>query len=412
MRRRPPPLSTILVKPAGPDCSLQCTYCFYRCKADLFGGGAHRMDLSTLEALVRKALARGRGPVSFVWQGGEPTLMGLDFFRKAVALQRRFGRGRTVGNALQTNGVALDDAWAGFLAEARFLVGLSWDGPADIHDTYRKDAAGRGTFGDVSRAADLLLAAGVEVNALAVVNDLSVEHPERIYRFFLDRGLAHMQFVPCIEPDPNQPHRPAPFCPAPEAYGRFLCRLFDAWKADFDPEGLPTTSIRRFDALARSFAGEPPPECTLAKVCGSYLVVEHNGDIYPCDFFVESDKKLGNIRRDDPAALLGSAAQRQFGRLKARLPKPCGDCPWLAHCRGGCIRHRGPWGEAEQPNHFCTAYRALFEHAEPTLRRVARAWNAHKARSTAPAPSSSRPPGRNAPCPCGSGKKYKRCCGR
>jgi len=262
------PLNSILIKPAGPDCNMACDYCFYLEKADLFTETpVHRMSETVLEEMIRQVMAQAGPEISFGWQGGEPTLMGLDFFEKAVDLQKRYGRSRSVGNGLQTNGLLIDGKWAPFLARYNVLVGLSLDGPEHVHDRYRKLRGGGSSWSRVRDRARLMLDAHVSVNALVVVNDYSVRFPEEIYLFHKELGLNYMQFIPVT----------APFTLSAEEYGPFLCKLFDLWLADFK-DGLATTSIRFFDSLFFHYVDMRPPECTLLKECGVYVVGEHNGD--------------------------------------------------------------------------------------------------------------------------------------
>ncbi len=402
------PLNSVLIKPAGPDCNMACTYCFYLEKAELFPAPKlHRMEDRVLRETVRQVMRAGGQQVSFGWQGGEPTLMGRHFFERAVQYQIRYGRpGQVVGNGLQTNGILIDENWARFLAEAKFLVGLSLDGPQHIHDRYRRMRGGQSSWRRVVRARDLMLNAGVEVNALIVVNDYSVRFAREIYEFHKENGLVHMQFIPCVETDPTDPTRAAPFSVDAEAYGRFLCELFDLWMADFR-HGEPTTFIRWFDSLFFTYVGLPAPECTLLEECGVYVVVEHNGDVFSCDFFVEPRWYLGNVLEGRLIDFLNSERQREFGRVKKQLPQECRTCPWLRHCWGGCPKDRLRDPRDQGSNHFCLSYKMFFEHADKRFQELARRWKAQQEAARA----RPRKVGRNDPCPCGSGLKYKHCCG-
>jgi len=398
-------LQSLLIKPAGPDCNLACTYCFYLEKAGLFADRpVHRMDEAVLEAMIRRALSPASPQFSFGWQGGEPTLMGLDFFRRAVELQEKYGGGRRISNTLQTNGMLIDAAWAAFLKAHRFLVGLSLDGPAHVHNHYRKKRDGSNTWEQVMAAARVMLDHGVEVNALVVVNDYSVNFAKEIYQFHKELGLPWMQFIPCVERDPADPSRPAPFSVSAEAFGEFMMTLFDLWWADL--HGLtPATNIRFFDAVFHHYMEVPPPMCTLAEACGDYLVVEHNGDVYPCDFFVEAQHRLGNVMDDDLNTLFQSPQQRAFGRAKSSRHENCQSCPWLRLCWGGCPKDRID-ESAPGLSHLCEGYKLFFAHAHDRFSDLTRRF---KAREAAPPPSSIQ---RNDPCPCGSGRKYKQCCGK
>jgi uncharacterized protein len=367
-------LSSVLIKPAGPDCNMACTYCFYRDKESFFPGGKiHRMSDEILEETLKQIFAQPLQAVSIGWQGGEPTLMGLPFFEKAVALQIRYGKGKSVGNGLQTNGLLIDKNWAKFLREYNFLVGLSLDGPEHVHDRYRLRRGGQDTWAEVVDRARLMLDEGVEVNALVVVNDYSVQFPEEIYKFHEELGLDHMQFIPCVETDPGDPSRGADFSASGEAFGKFLMRLFDLWLADFK-NGEPTTFIRFFDSLFFRYVDREPPECDLRAECGNYLVIEHNGDVYACDFFVEEGWKLGNVMEGKLIHMLNSARQNEFGRIKADLPEACLACEWLRFCRGGCTKDRLRDPRDGGLNHFCDGYKMFFAHTDPHLRRLAENW--------------------------------------
>jgi uncharacterized protein len=364
------------------------------------------MSDEVLEETIRQIVSQPAEQVSIGWQGGEPTIMGLDFFRKAVSAMERHGTVRSVGNGLQTNGILLDSEWANFLKRYRFLVGLSLDGPEHVHDRYRHTLDGSGTWKKVTDAARLLLEAGVEVNALSVINDYSVRFPGEIYSYFKETGLPHMQFIPCVEPDAENSGSVSGYSVSPEDFGSFLCTLFDLWLADFR-EGAPTVYVRFFESLLFSYADLDPPECTLMEECGNYLVVEHNGDMYACDFFVDPGHFLGNVMSERMIAALNSIPQRDFGRRKALLPDKCTQCEWGRLCRGGCPKDRMRNPADRSVNYLCEGYRAFFAYADPVFRKLIEEWR----RKNAVRPVLTDLPGRNAPCPCGSGKKYKRCCG-
>ena len=411
-------LSSILVKPAGPDCNLACDYCFYLEKANLFKETKkHRMNEKTLELMIRQTLQQTTGPISFGWQGGEPTLMGLPFFQRAVDFQNRYGSGRSIGNGLQTNGLLIDDEWTSFLKKHNFLVGLSLDGPEHIHDKYRIFSTGKPSWEKVVGSARRMLDAGVAVNVLTVVNDYSAGFPEEIYRFHKSLGFEYMQFIPLVETDNNNSGKAAPYSVDQKAYGHFLCKIFDLWQADFQ-DGIATTSIRHFDSVFHTYVGLESPECTLLKECGNYVVVEHTGDVYSCDFFVEPEWRLGNIYHDDLLIMLNSEVQKQFGELKGDIPKKCKGCQWLRQCYGGCTKDRLKDPRDKGLSHFCESYKTFFQHADKKLREMAKVWKEQQAGTGGTIPSEvvdSQPPKkkirRNELCPCGSGKKYKFCCG-
>jgi uncharacterized protein len=411
------PINSVLVKPAGPDCNLDCTYCFYLQKSNLFPENkVHRMSEEILEEMVRQVMEQGDQYVTFGWQGGEPTLMGLPFFKRAITLQKKYNHGKIVGNGLQTNGLLIDDQWADFLRDNQFLVGLSLDGPEYIHNQYRLNKGGQGSWKKVLQTAELLLEKGVETNALTVVNDYSVNYPREIYEFHKSLGLTFHQYIPCVETDSADPQKAASFSVNPLAYGKFLCELFDLWWDDFK-NGVPTTSIRYFDSVFHTYVGMKAPECTLMQECGVYVVIEHNGNVYSCDFFVEPEWNLGNIMEKRITDMLNSDQQEKFGKLKSDLPQKCRDCQWLSHCWGGCTKDRIRDPRDKNLNHFCESYIEFFEHADSRLRQLADRWQ----QQNEPAPKrpaaevsesgKSLKVGRNEPCPCGSGKKYKKCCG-
>lgn len=385
------------------------------------------MSEQVLEIVIQQAMQSGSPQISFGWQGGEPTLMGLPFYKKAVEFQREYGSpGQVVGNGLQTNGLLIDEDWCQFLRETNWLVGLSIDGPAHVHDHYRVTRNRRPTYEQVCAAAQRMHALNVEYNALVVVNDYSVRYAREIYQHHKDLGIRFMQFIPCVERDPLQPDRAAPFSVTAEDYGVFLCEIFDCWKEDFRG-GKPTVSVRYFDSVFHTYVSVPPPECTLLPECGNYLVIEHNGDIFSCDFFVEEAWKLGNVTDGTLLEMLNSPKQRQFGLLKADMPPECLQCEWKRHCYGGCPKDRIRDPADQGSNHFCRSFIRFFEHADRDLRNLAEDWLrrqrlyaqqerfnhliASQQASRSPVSQASKQPARNSFCPCGSGKKFKNCCG-
>ncbi len=360
---------TLLIKPAGPDCNIACDYCFYTCKSELFGGGAHRMSQAVQERLVNSYLSLGFEQNGFAWQGGEPTLMGLDFYKRLVALQKQYGSsGQAVTNALQTNGILLDDNWCTFLAEYKFLIGISVDGPKELHDVYRKDRAGNGTFDRVMAGLENCRKHKVEFNVLVLLNNVNVEQPDVLYDFFQNMDVRFLQFVPCVEKDFDDPTRAAPFSITPQQYGRFMCRVFDRWLA----EGVRKRSIRLFDSLLSFLLGGPHTECTFARRCNDYIVIEHNGDAFCCDFYVTDQTRLGNLMNTPMEQLAGSDVKRAFARRKTDIANKCLVCRYLDACRGGCPKDRAMLtGTHKAPSYFCEGYKLFFDHALPSLRAIA-----------------------------------------
>ncbi len=411
------PISSLLIKPAGPDCNLGCHYCFYVCKDEVFdGSGPHRMSEDILEEVTRQAI-RDSGPtVTFCWQGGEPTLMGVDFYRRAVELQKRYARpGKVVENALQTNGWVINDEWAEFLRKNDFLVGLSLDGPDSVHDKYRRTRNGRPTHEGVVGAAKLLLDAGVATNALVVITEHSAQHGREIYEYLRELEFKFMQFIPCL-PIPEDAPADGPRPASPKSFAKFMIDTFDCWREDFR-DGWPTVSIRHLETLFSSCVGGPPLECTLSETCGDYVVVEHNGDVFSCDFYVEPEWRLGNVMEGSLVKMLNSERQNEFGRRKQLVQEECHSCRWLSRCRGGCPADRKMTADGLGAMRLCQGYKLFLEHADGAMRALAKRWLARQAqhdqvaakrRRSAPG----RPVGRNDPCPCGSGRKYKKCCGK
>lgn len=358
-----PTLTSVLVKPVSADCNLACDYCFYRPKAALYPESRrHLMDEAVLETLIADFMALSGPQVSFAWQGGEPLLAGLDFFRKVVRLQQRYGRpGTLVGNGFQTNATLIDEAWARFFQEYRFLVGVSLDGPPEVHDHYRRSRTDQPSHARVMEAIGWLRRCQVEFNILVLLNPLNVVQPRELYRYFREQDLRYLQFVPCVEPDPAT-GRAADFSITPEQYGTFLCETFDLWIS----EGMQAPYIRMFDDLLAVYLGYEAPCCLFQRECGQYVVVEHNGDVYACDFFVEPEWFLGNLVETPLAEIVASAKAREFRLRKRRLAAACQSCEWQFLCYGGCPRHRTALQpEISRPSYFCESYRRFFAHSRP-----------------------------------------------
>lgn len=370
-------LNNLLVKPAGPDCNLNCTYCFYLNKASLFDSGKHRMSEETLEEMIIQLMKQSGNDVSIGWQGGEPTLMGLPFYKKAIDFEIKYGQGKTVGNGFQTNGLLLTEEWADFFKKYSFLVGISLDGPKHIHDHHRKTPNGKGSWDIVSKNAKMLLKKGVSVNAMTTITDYSADFAKEIYEFHKSMGLNFMQFIPIVETDIYHPETAAQFSVSGEKYGSFLCQIFDLWLDDY-AKGTNTTSVRHIESVFFRYVGMGAPECTLMRECGVYLVVEHNGDIYPCDFFVRPELKLGNLHQDHLNDMLNSEQMKSFGMHKAELPENCLSCKWKSFCYGGCVKDRVRDPRDAGNNHFCIAYKMFLQHADPFMKAMAADYHRQK----------------------------------
>jgi len=358
----------VLVKPASADCNLACEYCFYHGReSDPYTGVEKRRAMSgdTLDRMLAELLPLAGPQPNFGWQGGEPTLAGIPFFERAVRRQQELkAPHQAIANALQTNAILIDGAWADFLREHRFLVGVSLDGPADLHDRYRLDQGGHGTFARVMRAIDRLRERRVEFNLLCVVNRLTATRPEAIWDFLVAEGFRWLQFIPAVERDARG--RVTAFSVTPRQFGDFLCRVFDRWYAD----GRPTTSVRLFDELAGVGMGQPPNSCQLHPVCGGlYVVVEYSGDVYPCDFFVEERWRMGNLTEQPLAELLRGDALRRFAQVKPNASGKCDRCRWQGVCHNGCPHYRSlGGGRFLELDYLCEAYDRFYGHAVPKLR--------------------------------------------
>ncbi|MBI2538318.1 MAG: anaerobic sulfatase maturase [Deltaproteobacteria bacterium] len=407
----------VMAKPIGPICNLDCTYCYYLKKEYLYPKGeSFRMSEELLEKYILQHIQASPKPmISFAWHGGEPTILGLDYFRKIVELQRKHQpSGRRIVNGIQTNGTLLDEEWGRFLAEEGFYVGLSLDGPQELHDGYRVTKGQKPTFKQVMGAYKLLRRHKVHVDLLCVVHNLNVHHPIQVYRFFKEMGVEYLQFLPLVERLENGGGVSQQTAPA-EAFGTFLCAVFDEWVR----QDVGKIVVQIFDEAARPALGMEHALCIFRETCGDVVVLEHNGDFYSCDHFVTPEYRLGNIRETHLAELIESPAQRNFGAAKRdTLPRYCRECPVRDMCNGGCPKDRfikTPDGE-EGLNYLCAGYKKFFLHSREPLRKLAALWRngepIEKLMQIVQAEDVKASPqtGRNDPCPCGSGKKYKRCC--
>lgn len=361
----------VMAKPSGAGCNLDCKYCFYLEKEKLYPKGPHRMSDAVLEAYVRGQIAAQPedSEVLFAWQGGEPTLMGLGFFEKAIALQKRHGAGRRIANAFQTNGVLLDAAWGEFLARERFLVGLSIDGPADLHDLHRVDKGGRPTFDKVMRGLEVLKRHQVEFNTLTVVHRESALRPLDVYRFLTEAGSTHLQFIPLVDREGETEAVTAASVRAQD-YGTFLTSVWDHWLR----HDVGRIHVQLFDVMLGVWLGHPSALCLFRETCGDAVALEHNGDLYSCDHFVTPRHRLGNLLDQSLGEMAHGPGQRRFGRNKAvSLPRFCRDCEVHFACRGECPKNRFTRTPDGEPglNYLCAAYKHFLTHANPGLRGMA-----------------------------------------
>jgi len=406
----------VLAKPTGAICNLDCSYCFFLSKEALYPGDRFRMSDELLERYIRQLLESHTTPeVTIAWQGGEPTLMGVDFFRRAVETAERHRRpGQRIHHTIQTNGTLLTDEWCELLAEHRFLVGISIDGPRHLHDAYRVDKRGAPTFDKVMRGLELLVRHGVDWNVLATVHAANQDHPLEVYRFLRDDlGARFVQLIPIVERDNDTGFQEGDTVTDrsvdPDAWGRFLIAVFDEWLR----HDVGRVFVSHFDAALASWLGVPPAMCVFRETCGDAVALEHNGDLYSCDHFVEPAHLLGNIGETHLVELVASPRQRAFGEAKRdTLPAYCRRCEVRFACRGECPKNRfvrTPDGEPGL-NYLCAGYKAFFGHVDGPMRLMAdllrqgrHAEEITRVFATA---------GRNEPCPCGSGRKTKHCHGR
>jgi uncharacterized protein len=376
------------------------------------------MPDSLLEEYIVQHIAASPDPViPFSWHGGEPTVLGLDYFRRIVAHQARHRpAGRRIVNGVQTNGILLDEAWCRFLAAEGFGVGLSLDGPPDLHDCYRVDRGQQPTHARVMRAYRLLRQHGVGCDILCVVHARNVRHPKSVYRFFKEIGARYVGFLPLVTREGEQGEGVSSETVPADAYGAFLCTIFDEWRT----QDVGRIAVQVFEEAGRAARGLEPTLCVFRQTCGDVPVIERTGDFYSCDHFVDPTHRLGNIRDTPLVELLESAPQRAFGHAKLDcLPRCCRVCEVRAMCNGGCPKDRftrSAEGE-EGLNYLCAGLKRFFTHSLPHLRQLASPRSGSEpGEGGAPASAQDAPAspaaGRNDPCPCGSGRKYKKCCGR
>jgi uncharacterized protein len=367
----------IMVKPRGAICNLNCSYCYFLKKEALYPSSDFRMTEEVLEKFTRQYIQAQRVPqVTFAWQGGEPTLMGLDFYRKAVELQNKYALpGMKVENTLQTNATLLDDEWCQFFREAQFLVGVSLDGPKERHDIYRQNKGGAGSYDSVIQGLDLLKKHKVDFNILCTVNAVNAAYPLEIYRHFRDElEVDYIQFIPIVERinkrGEQRGNKVSNRSVTGEQYGDFLIEVFDEWLA----RDVGKVFVQIFEVAFAKWLGQPGGLCVFDPICGRALAIEHNGDLFSCDHYVEQRYRLGNIHKSSMVQLVGSAKQQQFGMEKRTyLPQYCLDCEVLFACNGGCpknrIRHT-PAGEYGL-NYLCQGYRKFFNYINQPMRDMA-----------------------------------------
>ena len=388
MRLGGPAAFNIMLKPAGSLCNLDCNYCYYLDKADIYGGREPRMTEEMLEEVVREYIAANDVPeVTFNWHGGEPLVLGIDFYKKAIEFEQKYAGGKIIHNTIQTNGTLLNREWTSLFRKHNFLVGISIDGPQDIHDRYRKDKGRNPTFDKVIRGIGLLYSAGVEFNTMSTVNKASEGRGLEVYQFLKSIGSHYMQFMPVLEHvkyplDKNgkpvkgarpfivDPHESgaqiAPWSVSDVGFGKFMCDIFDYWVRN----DVGRYYVNQFDATLANWYGVQPGTCVYAETCGGNSVIEHNGDLYPCDHFVYPKYLLGNITEKSISDMMKSDLQVKFGIDKRNtLPSKCRRCEWLFTCHGECPKHRFNSTEAGETglNALCTGYKMFYSHVAPYM---------------------------------------------
>ena len=363
-----------MLKPVGSQCNLACDYCYYLEKRKLNQQACPVISDELLEAFIQQYIEAQTLPdVLFTWHGGEPLLRPLDFYRRALALQRRYARGRHIDNCLQTNGTLLTDEWCEFLRENNFLVGVSIDGTQTMHDAYRHTRRGGPSWHEVMRGISLLQKHRVEWNAMAVVSQANVDHPQAFYQFFKSIGCQFLQFTPVVErtmertdgltlaPGMAEGGQLTPYSVTPSQWGDFLCGVYDAWVR----HDVGEVFVQTFDATLANWAGVTPGVCSLSSLCGHAAVMEANGDVYACDHFVFPEYRLGNIRQQSLTAMLYGERQQAFSRVKqSALPRQCRECRYLFACHGECPKNRFVRDRYGEPglNYLCAGYRQFFDH--------------------------------------------------
>ena len=373
-----PQAFNIMIKPVGSLCNLRCHYCYYLDKAEIYGGREPRMSEQMLEHFVKEYIAANDVPeVFFNWHGGEPLLAGMDFYKKAIALQRKYGEGKKIHNTLQTNGTLITREWAEFFRANGFLIGVSLDGPQKVHDAYRGGKGGASVFDRVRRGIFELYRAGVQYNVMATVNKESEGKALEIYQFLKSAGTRFIQFMPVVEHVKNglivSPATPgarlAPWSVSAPGFGRFLCDIFDYWVRN----DVGKVFVNQFDAALACWCGVQPGLCAMAETCGGNSVIEHNGDLYPCDHFVYADYKIGNVLETDLRTLMNSSKQVKFGIDKrSGLPQKCFRCRWFFACHGECPKHRFNTTDKGETglNALCEGYEMFFSHIEPYMEEM------------------------------------------
>lgn len=396
-------------KTVSEDCNLACDYCYYSTCGGKPGPKINRIDSVVLDKFIKDYMQHSQGSATFAWQGGEPLLAGYEFFEEVVHFQALYAPPHTViSNSLQTNATLIDDRWASFFNTYHFLIGVSLDGPKEIHDSHRVNSAGIGSYNRVMAGIEHLRRHQVDFNILTVIHKGNVGKAKELMKFYRENGFNFVQFIPCMDFRSQQIDHPGVYEITPREYGDFLCEVFDEWYN----AGKPEISLRFFDNMLSVYLNREAEHCVHMAACPTSLVLEQNGDAFPCDFYINEQWKIGNVASDSMADMLAHPNYERFHRMKPALPEKCRSCEWQRLCYGGCPRNR-KWsidGGQSDTDFFCQSYMQIYAYADERMQelggRLRKELFAHNLQQY----FNGKAPGRNEPCACGSGKKHKACC--
>jgi uncharacterized protein len=394
----------VMWKTVSEACNLACDYCYYsRCNGN--PGNINRIDSQILEKFIKEYLEMANGTAAFVWQGGEPLLAGLNFFKKIVQLQKKYAPpDMRISNSVQTNATLINKEWAQFFRKNHFLVGVSLDGPKHIHDARRVTGSGKGSFNQVLRGIHYLKEQKVSFNILSVIHEGNVHKANELLAFYEEQKFDYVQFIPCMDFRAQETEKSGKYLISAEEYGQFLCEAFDYWYN----KGNPRFSIRFFDNLLDMHLHQSAELCIHRQSCPKMLVLEQNGDAYPCDFYIHDEYKLGNVGTDSLKSIVNHPLYEEFLSFKPALPDQCKSCEYVNLCHGGCPRSRGDQGK--DVDYFCESYKKLYQYADEGMNMLAEKVKMHWLNEAVK--QGRKLPKRNDPCLCGSGEKFKKCCGQ
>ncbi len=399
---------SVMWKTVSEACNLACDYCYY----STCGGqpiGIEKIRYELLEKFIKEYMELDQRFASFIWQGGEPLLAGLDFFKNVIKLQKRYAsNGTFINNSLQTNATLITDEWALFFKQNNFFIGVSLDGPKEINDIRRVNAQGTGSFECIMRGIDCLRKYNVDFNILSVIHEENVDKAKELMRFYQKENFTHVQLIPCMDFQSQLPDKPGKYVVTPEQYGDFLCEAFDVWYND----GNPVISVRFFDNMLSIYLDRQAELCIHHQICPRVIVLEQNGDAYPCDFYINEKYKVGNVGVDRLHDILNNPVYSKFLDLKPDLPEKCRTCKFIKSCYGGCPRNRAYNGISNEvnPDYFCESYMQIYAYSQERIEKLAEKVRINWVRDYLR--TNQRKPGRNNLCICGSGKKFKKCCGK